>query len=127
MSMNILKQDTLVHQGITVSFVTKPVQLEMHLEFTMFAITVTKNKNYFIELCLELDLAINNSLLKTEDGWLCTICQHTTKFKQRAWEHVESKHMNTGGYICVLCQKHCPTASSLRHHNDRHHKVKGFH
>jgi len=72
----------------------------------------------------DLDQAITNSLLKTAGGWLCTICQHTTKFKQRAWEHVEAKHMNTGGYTCVLCQKYCPTASSLRNHNDRHHKVK---
>jgi len=74
----------------------------------------------------DLDLAINDKLVKTDGGWLCIICQHSTKFKQRAWEHVESKHMNTGGYTCVLCQKHCPTASSLRNHNDRHHKVKDF-
>ena len=47
-----------------------------------------------------------------------------SKFKQRAWEHVEAKHCNTGGYECMLCQKYCPTASSLRNHNDRHHKIK---
>jgi len=39
----------LVQLVITVNFVTKPVQPEMHLEFTMFAITVTKNKYYVIK------------------------------------------------------------------------------
>lgn len=68
--------------------------------------------------------AIGGMLTKLEGvGWVCGSCDFTSKFKQRAWEHVEAKHMNTGGYTCVLCQKYCPTASSLRNHNDRYHKV----
>ena len=57
-------------------------------------------------------------------GWRCKVCQFSTTTKARTWEHIESKHMNLGGYTCPTCFKFCPTASSLRNHNDRHHRVK---
>jgi len=123
MFMNTLKQDMSVLQVTIASFVTRLALPGTPLESTMFGTTVLKNKDFYL-LCLDLDEAITNSLLKTVGGWLCTVCQFTSKFKQRAWEHVEAKHMNTGGYTCILCQKYCPTASSLRNHNDRHHKIK---
>ena len=85
--MNILKQDILVQQATTVNFVIKLVRPGMILESIMFATTVTKNKVLMCILCLDLVEAINNCLLKI--CW-CTICQHTTKFKQRGWEHVEA-------------------------------------
>jgi hypothetical protein len=46
MYMNISKQGMLVQQAITVSFVIKLAQLEMHLEFTMYDITAIKNKTF---------------------------------------------------------------------------------
>ena len=119
MCMNILKQGMQVLLDTIVHFVIKLAQREMPLEFIMYVIITIKS-----DFCAYLQQAISENLLRTSDGWICTVCQHFTKFKQRAWEHVEAKHMNTGGYICNICQKFCPTASSLRNHNDRHHKIK---
>jgi len=70
-----------------------------------------------------LEEAIRSRLTKLDTGvWVCHSCEFTSKSKQRAYEHVEARHLTTGGYSCPLCQKFCPTSSSLRNHNDRHHK-----
>lgn len=76
-----------------------------------------------ISSCLGLEEGIRNSLTRLENGiWTCHHCEFTSKHKNRAWEHVEAKHLTTDGYTCPLCQKFCPTSSSLRNHNDRHHR-----
>lgn len=68
---------------------------------------------------------IESNLSKLETGvWVCHSCDFTSKSKQRASEHYEAKHLTTSGYSCPLCNKFCPTSSSLRNHNDRHHKQK---
>ena len=70
---------------------------------------------------LDFNSEILQKMRKTEGGWSCCECNFMSS-KSRVWEHVESKHMNLGGYTCDLCHKYCPTASSLRNHNDRYHK-----
>lgn len=62
----------------------------------------------------------------TEAGvvWKCTDCGHHTKFRTSLFEHVESKHVESSGYICQYCQKFCRTRNALRSHVNRVHSVK---
>jgi len=72
-----------------------------------------------------LEVAIQGCLTKLDSGsWQCHQCDFISKSKQRAYEHVEARHLTTSGHICPLCQKFCPTSSSLRNHNDRHHRQR---
>ena len=90
----------------------------IHCPFSPFACSVCNLT------CLDVTVDVLMEMSKTADGWICNECNFVSKYKDRVWEHVESKHMNFGGYNCQICFKFCPTASSLRNHNDRHHKKK---
>jgi len=70
----------------------------------------------------DLDVEVRKHLKKLDGKWLCCVCGHSARDKGRAWEHVEAKHMESGGYTCSLCLKFCPTASSLRGHKEKYHK-----
>jgi len=72
----------------------------------------------------DVNSEILKRMFKDAGGWKCKVCDFSTTTKARTWEHIESKHMNLGGYTCGNCLKYCPTASSLRNHNDRYHKAK---
>jgi len=72
----------------------------------------------------DVNSEILKRMVKDTAGWKCKVCGFCTTTKARTWEHIESKHMNLGGYTCGACMKFCPTASSLRNHNDRYHKLK---
>ena len=90
-----------------------------------FWVQIKVNQNVFLVVCLGIQQAIEENLSKLETGmWVCHSCDFTSKSKQRAFEHYEAKHLTTSGYSCPLCNKFCPTSSSLRNHNDRHHKQK---
>lgn len=73
-------------------------------------------------ILLDLDVEVRKHLKKLDGKWLCCVCGHSARDKGRAWEHVEAKHMESGGYTCSLCLKFCPTASSLRGHKEKYHK-----
>ena len=122
--MSMWSPSTLYPWAIIVKFATKVVHLGMPFVFTTFDITVIK-----IEVSAKfVFLDVNSEILKRMDkdttGWKCNVCGFSTTTKARTWEHIESKHMNLGGYTCGVCLKFCPTASSLRNHNDRYHKLK---
>jgi len=69
--------------------------------------------------------AVEEKMVKdnTENGvvWRCADCGHQTKFRTSLFEHVESKHVESSGYICQFCLKLCRTRNALRSHINRQH------
>jgi len=62
------------------------------------------------------------SMMKTDQGWFCTKCNYHAANKARLSDHIESKHVQTSGYNCTICQKFCPSYNALKTHNSRYHK-----
>ena len=73
-------------------------------------------------------VAVEEKMVKenTENGviWRCADCDHQTKFRTSLFEHVESKHIDSSGYICQYCLKLCRTRNALRSHIHRQHNTK---
>eukprot|EP00092_Neocalanus_flemingeri_P094647 GFUD01120357.1.p1 GENE.GFUD01120357.1~~GFUD01120357.1.p1 ORF type:complete len:355 (-),score=56.78 GFUD01120357.1:16-1080(-) len=69
--------------------------------------------------------AVEEKMVKdtTANGvvWRCADCGHQTKFRTSLFEHVESKHVESAGYICQYCLKLCRTRNALRSHINRQH------
>ena len=59
---------------------------------------------------------------KLGDLWQCQDCLWTTRYKTRLWEHIEAKHVKSGGYSCPLCNKFCPSKNAWHLHKSRYHK-----
>ena len=57
-----------------------------------------------------------------EGVWGCLECNWESKYKSRVFDHVEAKHIETGGYSCTICGKFCPSYSSLKMHKSRYHR-----
>jgi len=70
----------------------------------------------------EIQNQIDSLMEATLKGWGCKMCGFDSNNKTRMWEHVEAKHVDTGGYHCKICTKFCKSSSSLRNHMDRYHK-----
>jgi len=70
----------------------------------------------------EIQNQIDSLMEPTLKGWGCKMCGFDSNNKTRMWEHVEAKHVDTGGYHCKICTKFCKSSSSLRNHMDRYHK-----
>jgi len=58
--------------------------------------------------------------------WRCLDCDYSTRNRRTLFEHVESKHVYSAGYVCKHCQKHCPSRNALRSHVSRYHKDVTF-
>ena len=52
--------------------------------------------------------------------WQCTDCKLITK-STNLYNHIEGKHVNSGGHHCQLCGKFCKTKNGLIAHNHRTH------
>jgi len=70
---------------------------------------------------------IKSKMLKESDGfggflWRCLDCGHTSKRTTDLTKHIEAKHIESGGYDCSLCGKHCPSKNSLTAHMSRQHR-----
>jgi len=70
----------------------------------------------------ELDAAIAPKMGKLGDLWQCQDCLWTTSYRTRLWEHIEAKHVKSGGYNCPLCFKFCPSKNAWHLHKSRYHK-----
>ena len=71
----------------------------------------------------ELDDIIKSKIL-TEDGeYKCSECNYTSRNHRNVCNHIESKHLTTGGAQCQVCHKVCPTREALRKHFTRTHKL----
>ena len=57
---------------------------------------------------------MNSKLLKFGDGsYKCSDCEYASKVQAGIKIHIESKHINTGGFNCQDCGKHVPTRNAL--------------
>ena len=99
-----------------------------HLCFCFHSIGSNKLKSiafiYYISRWKSMILLLPMSIKDcTENGvvWRCADCGHQTKFRTSLFEHVESKHVESAGYICQFCLKHCRTRNALRSHINRQH------
>ena len=62
------------------------------------------------------------NLQKDETGqWFCLQCNFASRKVSHVKTHIESKHVQTGGFICSLCSKVRATRESLRKHIARLH------
>lgn len=65
---------------------------------------------------------MNSKLLKFGDGsYKCSDCEYSSKVKACVKIHIESKHIETGGFTCQDCGKHVPTRNALKVHRQRNH------
>ena len=63
------------------------------------------------------------SKMLLEDGvYTCTVCGYNARDKTRVYDHVEAKHVESGGYNCNICQKFCPSYMAFKKHNNRYHR-----
>lgn len=70
-----------------------------------------------------LDETIIQSMQKTENGvWFCLHCSFSSKHRHHVKNHVEARHIDSGGFICPECSTVCPTRKALAMHNSRKHK-----
>jgi len=61
----------------------------------------------------------------TKDGqslFCCTDCEFSSTGRLHVFEHIESKHVQSSGYFCNICNKTCATSAGLRMHFNRYHK-----
>jgi len=77
------------------------------------------NKDY-------LDRQICGLMDKDYSGaWQCQRCDYSTRNKQGMINHIESKHVESGGATCQFCGRVCPTRHALQMHVIRQHQSDG--
>ena len=59
-------------------------------------------------------------------AWQCQCCDYSTRIKQGMINHIESKHVDSGGATCQLCGRNCPTRYALQIHGIRQHTLNCF-
>ena len=75
-----------------------------------------------IEIVAELVDEVWSKIGRNPDSsWQCLCCSHSSRMKQAMFEHVESKHVTSAGYICPLCNKSARSINALRSHSVRYH------
>ena len=58
--------------------------------------------------------------------WNCVDCGQTSKRAQDLAKHIEAKHIDSPGYICDHCEKHCPSKNALTAHISRNHRKTNY-
>ena len=123
----ILSPSISSRPALFVKFVKSFVPPEMLLNHTppnSTKLTITF-RNYVMNfLSLDYDVIIKSKMGKTELGWQCYECGKVSKVKTNIYEHVESIHTDSPGYMCPLCHKHCKTRNALRAHKFREHNYQ---
>jgi len=59
----------------------------------------------------------------SETYWRCNDCGYESKKKTNTQEHVEARHIESSGFLCIICQHLCPNRKALRNHTFRHHRL----
>ena len=54
--------------------------------------------------------------------WFCLQCSFSSRKSSNVRTHIESKHVNSGGFQCLVCSYICPTREALRKHMTSMHK-----
>lgn len=77
-----------------------------------------------VDMCFILDPAdlVWSKIESLPDGsFQCQECPHLNRNKRAMFEHVESKHVQSDGYNCPVCEKNCRSLNALRSHTVRYH------
>ena len=75
---------------------------------------ITMNADEF-QSVEDLDLQIQQQILRTEDGYKCLVCNKVLKTEFNLKEHIET-HMKGLSFDCKFCGKKTKSRSSLRMH-----------
>lgn len=69
---------------------------------------------------LDLSELIRVRIQRLSDGmFCCVVCGFLSGEKRSLMYHVEAKHIETPGYHCPICSKHCPSLNALKCHKRR--------
>ena len=52
--------------------------------------------------------------------WHCTECSFKAKHKMSTFYHIETKHVESPGHVCPMCDKFCSSLNSLRQHQSKY-------
>ena len=77
-------------------------------------------QNYVNDSNLELDLQIEQLMVKEDRAWKCTVCGEISNEKAKIKRHTE-KHIQGMSNMCNLCSKTFATRHSLQTHNNNIH------
>jgi len=65
--------------------------------------------------------AIETMMMKNEVGqWQCRECDYASPHSTNVRNHIEVKHVSSGGYYCHHCTKFCKTKNALNLHRSRY-------
>ena len=80
---------------------------------------------YLTLLYSDLLAAVKSRMQKLSSGmWSCTECGYATNYYTALTNHIESKHIETDGFVCEFCQTFCPTRNALKSHKHRKHRAE---
>lgn len=87
----------------------------------------SSNKHWTIFLLTDfVDVEIQRRMIKLVDGrFQCSDCYFISSHNSTMKCHIESKHLETSGYSCNICNKFCPTRNALKCHKYRIHSKLG--
>ena len=75
----------------------------------------------FFFLLDKLEAEIRSKMICLGGGqWQCADCHLVTK-STNLFNHIEGKHVNSGGHHCQICGKFCRTKNGLIAHSHRAH------
>ena len=100
--------------------------MTFRIYYPVFKEPKSSPNNLIIILCPEIDGVQGEVLGKMllEDGvYTCTVCGYNARDKTRVYDHVEARHVESGGYSCPFCDKVCPSYSAFKMHKSRYHKA----
>ena len=82
----------------------------------MLQSTTINNEFVFVEL----DVLIKSFMHKDENNlWHCTQCGFSSNRSSSTKNHIESKHIESPGFMCSECDTVCPTRNALTMHIGR--------
>lgn len=75
------------------------------------------------KIFLDLDEEIENLLFKDDSqGWVCSRCGYSSKYKTNVKLHAESRHIQSAGFRCSVCARIVQNRKALINHYARNHK-----
>ena len=70
-----------------------------------------------------LDELIEQNMRKDETGnWTCSQCDFSSNRSSNTRNHIEAKHIESGGFQCLVCNAFSPTRHALKMHMLRKHR-----
>ena len=134
LSATTLKPSTLILVVLYVNIVQQHVQIDKLLECICPENIETDGDNIFLKYIVDivldpidsLDALVLSKMVKENGLWLCLECPYNNIQKAVMRNHVEAKHLNTGGFDCQFCSVTCPNRQALRMHISRKHRNEGL-